>query len=66
MLVNRHLPKSAKAMVSEWNLALKPALEEHFYIPLKDIEKPAFLMYGEGSFYKPHRDTHREDPPQLV
>jgi SM-20-related protein len=66
VLFCRHLEESTKVMVRERLIALKPSVEEHFRVPLADMEKPAFLRYGEGAFYKPHRDIHQDDPPDML
>jgi SM-20-related protein len=65
VIFSRHLEKSTKVMVRDYIKALKPSLEEHFRVPLEDMEKPAFLRYREGAFYKPHRDAHPGDPPDM-
>ena len=42
-------------------LAIKPRLESHFNLTLAGCEKPQFLVYNEGDFFRPHRD--RDDEP---
>lgn len=39
-------------------LAAKPAIEAHYQLPLADCQRPQFLAYGPGDFYKPHRDAN--------
>jgi SM-20-related protein len=51
-------PDTARA-VKEDLLSIKPKLEEHFKISLGDCESPEFLLYGAGSFFRPHRDVSR-------
>jgi SM-20-related protein len=36
--------------------SLQPQLESHFQIRLSDCEKPQFLIYKPGDFFRPHRD----------
>ena len=36
--------------------ALKPMLENHFNVALIGCEKPQFLVYNEGDFFRPHQD----------
>lgn len=42
-------------------LAVKPMVENHFNLTLAGCEKPQFLVYNEGDFFRPHRD--RDDEP---
>jgi len=42
---------------------LKPTLEDHFHVHLRASETPAFLRYGSGAFYRPHKDGHSDSPP---
>src|SRR4051812_11492742 len=44
-------------LVHERLVALKPQMEEYFQLPLGDCEKPQYLMYNEGAFFKPHTDV---------
>jgi|GraSoiStandDraft_43_1057313.scaffolds.fasta_scaffold355892_2 SM-20-related protein len=37
--------------------AAKPAVEEHFSMPLGSVQKPQFLVYREGDFFRPHIDN---------
>ncbi len=57
VLLAAHLERSAKSLVKERLRDLKPILEEHFKVSLTDFQPPAFLSYGEGAFYKHHRDA---------
>ena len=63
VLVCTHLAKSTRASVRDKLWALKPELESHFGVSLMEMESPGFLRYGQGAFYRPHQDTHRNDPP---
>lgn len=36
-------------------------LADHFDLPLDDCEKPQFLVYREGDFFRPHRDSSDKD-----
>lgn len=56
------MEKSTKVMVSDSIIALKPSLEKHFQVSLEESEKPAFLRYGEGCYYKPHLDDYSDAP----
>jgi len=46
---------------------LKPKLESHFNLALDGCEKPQFLTYQPGDFFRPHRDGD-DDPkkPEYV
>jgi SM-20-related protein len=35
---------------------LKPAVAEHFQVPLHELEEPQFLRYREGDFFVAHQD----------
>lgn len=37
-------------------LAVREAIAAHYKMDLVDCQKPQFLSYGPGDFYKPHRD----------
>src|SRR6266853_3664053 len=49
-------------MVWEAIRTLRPTLEDHFHVHLRQIEQPVFLRYGSGAFYRPHMDGHPEAP----
>jgi SM-20-related protein len=38
-------------------LALKTDLEHHFNVKVTGLQKPQFLRYGRGSFFRPHQDS---------
>ncbi len=46
---------------------LKPVLETHFNLVLLGCERPQFLVYREGDFFRPHHD-HGPEPgdPQYL
>lgn len=65
--------KSAKvssptvSLVEERLLALKPALERHFDATLSGCQKPQFLIYREGDFFRAHPDNSTDpDAPEFV
>jgi predicted 2-oxoglutarate/Fe(II)-dependent dioxygenase YbiX len=41
-------------------LDLKPSLEAHFKLKLEGCLDPNFLVYKEGDFFNPHRDSNEE------
>ena len=43
-------------------LALAPAVAAHYRVAIADCQRPQFLAYRPGDFYKPHRD--RNPSPQ--
>jgi len=49
------------ALVESRLRLLKPKLESHFNLTLDDCEKPQFLTYQPGDFFRPHRDGD-DDP----
>jgi predicted 2-oxoglutarate/Fe(II)-dependent dioxygenase YbiX len=49
-------PKTISYMETRF-LALKPALEKHFNLPLSSVEELQFLRYREGDFFGQHRDS---------
>ena len=38
---------------------LRPALEAHFHVTLREHEVPHYLLYRSGDFFAPHRDRPR-------
>lgn len=52
-------PGSAEFIVSRLD-DLRPALESHFDVSLTRCQTPQFLIYGEGDFYRPHRDNSND------
>jgi SM-20-related protein len=57
-----HVEVSSENLVLDAVRDLKPSLEEHFQVPLREFEFPTFLRYGEGAFYRPHKDGTPETP----
>ncbi|HWP44750.1 MAG TPA: 2OG-Fe(II) oxygenase [Blastocatellia bacterium] len=55
--------KQSRLMVRDRLLAIRPKLEEHFSVRLEGCEKPDFLVYNEGDFFRLHRDTGEPDDP---
>lgn len=48
-------------------LELKPRLQAHFQLQLRDCQPPQFLVYREGDFYVAHSDRGSEvESPQYV
>jgi predicted 2-oxoglutarate/Fe(II)-dependent dioxygenase YbiX len=47
-------------------LDLKPLLESHFNLTLKDCNEPHLLVYREGDFFNPHRDNGRDPTERRV
>jgi SM-20-related protein len=54
------------AMVKERHWELKPRLEEHFQLPLSGCQGPDFLRYGDGAFFKAHKDSAKSGPSKAV
>src|SRR5215831_3483487 len=52
---------TSERLVESRLAAVKPSLESHFGVTLEGCEKAQFLVYGEGDFFRPHRD--RDDEP---
>lgn len=47
--------------------AVRPAIERHFSISLNGHEELQLLMYGEGDFYRSHRDcSFKEGYPEYI
>jgi len=44
-----------------------PTLAQHFDRKLVGMQQPQFLLYGEGNFFRPHRDdSEKQDAPGFV
>jgi SM-20-related protein len=41
--------------------AVKPAIEKHFGRSLSEVQKPQFLTYRTGDFFRPHSDNSDEE-----
>ena len=58
---------STRALVEERLLAVKPKLEKHFNLVLDGCQKPQFLIYREGDFFRAHPDNSTDpDAPEFV
>jgi SM-20-related protein len=55
----------AREFVVERPRALRPALAEHFGVPLSASQPPQFLAYRPVDYYRPHKDASRDDPPGI-
>ena len=55
------IAKETRLKVRHYLDELLPKLESHFNVRLAGFEKPNFLMYSEGCFFKQHRDS-ADDP----
>jgi predicted 2-oxoglutarate/Fe(II)-dependent dioxygenase YbiX len=53
------------ALIKAKLFAIMPKLEKHFDVTLTGCDGPVFLRYGEGAFYKPHRDASDDSPPGI-
>jgi SM-20-related protein len=49
------------SLIEDKLLALRPALEEHFSLALNGCQRPQFLVYRQGDFFRAHLDNS-EDP----
>src|SRR6266850_6689211 len=59
--------KQTRQSVAEHLLSVKPALEKHFNLTLRDCQRPDFLVYKEGDFFQPHRDINDQpECPQVL
>src|SRR5579862_1657233 len=57
------VPKDTWLSVREQLSSIEPLLEQHFKIALdREFHGPDFLIYREGGFYTPHRDTSSNSP----
>ena len=50
-------PDSAISLVQSRVLELKPRLERHFGVTLTGCQRPSFLAYSKGDFYRVHVDN---------
>lgn len=54
-------------LVRESLRALRPRLEKYFDLRLRDCEKPQFLIYEKGDFFRPHHDADQHpSKPEYV
>lgn len=62
---NLSVPEDSIMLVQDRVLAIKQDLEKHFGLALHGCQKPQFLGYGPGDFYRRHRDlASDEDAPE--
>jgi SM-20-related protein len=54
------VPDQLQQTVRTGLAALRPRLAEHFRVPLGEPEKPQFLAYRKGDFFRPHQDNTRD------
>ena len=47
-------------------VAVKPAVERHFNVTLRDLQPVQFLVYQQGDFYGAHRDDSREETADRI
>ena len=55
-----NVQRATAEMISDKIWSLKTQLEEHFHVHITNGQGPNFLRYGEGAFYRPHRDKSSE------
>jgi predicted 2-oxoglutarate/Fe(II)-dependent dioxygenase YbiX len=48
-------------LVRECLNGLRETLSDHFDLDLEECEKPQFLVYEEGDFFRPHMDSSDKD-----
>ena len=53
--------KRTRALVRARLVELQPEIERHFGLALEGCERPQFLVYQAGDYFRPHRDG--EDAP---
>jgi SM-20-related protein len=59
------MPEAATGQVRARLTALRSAVEQHFGLTLIDCQRPQFLAYSVGDYYRPHQDLSADDdaPP---
>ena len=62
---NVTLEKEFLDLIEQRVLEIKEDLEKHFHVTLTNCQKPQFLAYGIGDFYKRHRDLASEKDSPL-
>ncbi len=53
--------KRTRSLVHERLVELRPDIERHFGLALGGCERPQFLVYQPGDYFRPHQDS--EDAP---
>jgi predicted 2-oxoglutarate/Fe(II)-dependent dioxygenase YbiX len=57
----------AVALVTDRLTSVMPKISDHYGLPLMGLQKPQFLVYRAGDFFRLHRDSgERGDVPDLV
>jgi SM-20-related protein len=74
-IVDQRRRRTDQVMVSpdgQWRVeqrlaSLKPDLECHFKMKLPELQKPQYLRYGRGNFFRPHQDSsnHPDNDPNV-
>jgi SM-20-related protein len=59
-------PAETHMLVQERLEAVMPELATSFGVELQACEGPRFLIYEEGDFFHPHRDTHDTEVPEQM
>jgi SM-20-related protein len=54
------LPAELRAPVEAGLAAVRPRLAEHFAMELGDHERPQFLAYSKGDFFRAHQDNSQD------
>jgi SM-20-related protein len=54
------VPEQLQQAVSTGLAELRPRLAEHFGVALGEPEKPQFLAYRKGDFFRPHQDNTKD------
>lgn len=60
------MPPETISFVTERLMAIKPALESHFDVPLQRCQQPQFLIYRPGDFFRFHSDVGGADEPESI
>lgn len=59
--------EQTESLVESRLLSIKPAVEKHFKLALTGCQKPSFLVYKEGDFFRLHCDnSHNPSYPQSI
>lgn len=60
------VPAETSTLVRERLDALRETLSGHFGLDLEECEKPQFLVYEEGDFFRPHMDSSDKDADEAA
>ena len=55
-LQTRHVSEQTIELVADRFRTLLPRVREHYHVPAAGVERPKFLLYESGDFFKPHAD----------